>query len=261
MDTLLIAPAATAFDAVSSIASAGIYVIVGLAALAHAPRDARVRVFLTTALAAVIPYCVTAQIWAWGAGPTFSKRTIVLLALSLMTGSLALFHFTQIFPWRRPWIRAHAATLWAGYVAVPLLCAMALAVAAALDDGMGGISRDVAPLIWLALAGILLPVVFVLGVVVPFGGLWSLYKNWQTASKHGIAPARITTWWMLVSQMGGGVLTIVIVPLLHFVAPRGPLAALAAALLFASAVLMPLAFAVGVWKLDVLKLDIDALPQ
>ena len=257
MDTLLSAPTATAFDAVFAIASAGVYTIVALAALAHAPRDSRVRVFLATALAGVMPYCFTAQIWARGAEATFSKPTIGLLVLSLMLGSLALFHFTQVFPWRRPWIRKHATKLWAGYGTVLLLSALAGVLAGALDEGLGAMS----PLLWLVVAAVVLPVLLVLGVVVPFGGLLSLYKSWVTASKHGIAPARIVTWWMLVSQMGGGVLTILVVPLLHLVAPRGPLAAVAAALLFASAALMPLAFAVGVWKLGVLELDIDALPQ
>jgi hypothetical protein len=44
-------------------------------------------------------------------------------------------------------------------------------------------------------------------------------------------------------------------------APAGPWVSIASALLFACAMLMPLAFALGVWRLRVLDLDIDALPQ
>src|SRR5688572_3387539 len=102
MDMMLGAPSATAFDALSSLTSAGIYVIVAFAALAQAPRDPRVRAFLATALAGVAPYYVTAQIWAAGWQATLSKGALVVLALSLLLGSLALFHFTQLFPWRRP---------------------------------------------------------------------------------------------------------------------------------------------------------------
>ena len=71
----------------------------------------------------------------------------------------------------------------------------------------------------------------------------------------------MTTAWMLVSQMGGGVLTILIVPLLHLAAPQGPWVTMASSLLFACVMLMPVTFAVGVWKLGVLGLDIERLPQ
>ena len=262
---LLTVPTATAFDAVSSLASAGIYMIVALAALAHAPRDPRVRVFFATAAAGVVPYCVTAQIWAHGAGRTFSMRTSILLAFSLMIGSLALFHFTQVFPWRRPWIRTHGGKLPIAYLAVALLAVVAAVLLPALDFTSIGEIHNVPDqsdaIVALGLAAILIPIVFVLGVVVPFGGLLSLYNSWRAARAHGVDSARVTTWWMLVSQMGGGVLTILIIPLLRLVASSGPWVAIAAALLFGSAVLMPVAFAVGVWKLGVLELDIDGLPQ
>lgn len=258
-------PSASAFDAVSSLLSAGIYMIVALAALAQAPRDARVRVFAVIAIASVAPYAVTAQIWASGWQAALSKRTIVLLVLSLMVGSLALFHFTQLFPWRRPWIRAHAATLPAGYVAVAALVGAAalLTPSFSLADaaGFGAVSPELGLILGLVLLGIVLPVIFVLGLVVPFAGLLSLYKSWLTARARGIEAARVTTWLMLVSQMGGGVLTILIVPLLHLVAPRGPLVTIASTLLFACAMLMPVAFAIGVWRLGTLDLDIDRLPQ
>jgi len=57
------------------------------------------------------------------------------------------------------------------------------------------------------------------------------------------------------------VLTILIIPLLRLVAPRGPWVTIAAALLFACGLLMPIVFAAGVWKLRVLELEIEALPQ
>jgi hypothetical protein len=271
MDTLFGPPSATAFDAVSSLLSAGVYMIVALAALARAPRDPRVRVFLATAIASVAPYCVTAQIWAWGWQVTLSKGMIVLLALSLMMGSLALFHFTQLFPWRRPWIRAHAPKLWAGYLTVAFLVGLAAVLTPGFDlgasggvgasGGFGAVSPELGLLFALVLLGVFLPVVFVIGLVVPLAGLLSLYKSWQTARARGIGSAQMTTAWMLGSQMGGGVLTILIVPLLHLVAPRGPWVTIASTLLFACAMLMPVAFAIGVWKLDVLGLDIEGLRQ
>jgi hypothetical protein len=104
-------------------------------------------------------------------------------------------------------------------------------------------------------------IVLVLGIVIPCAGLLSLYKSFLAARARGIESAQKTTWMMLVSQLGGGFLTILIVPLMRLAAPEGPWVTLASALLFACAMLMPLAFALGVWRLRVLDLDIDALPQ
>ena len=66
---------------------------------------------------------------------------------------------------------------------------------------------------------------------------------------------------IIVSQLAGGVLAILVIPLLHFVAPSGPWVAIASALLAAFGVLMPLAFAAGIWTFGVLTLDIDDLPS
>jgi len=67
--------------------------------------------------------------------------------------------------------------------------------------------------------------------------------------------------WMLVSQLAGGVLTILVIPLLRLVAPRGPWVTIAAALLFAFGLLMPVAFAAAVWRYRMLDTPADALPQ
>jgi len=261
------APSATAFDALSSLASAGIYVIVALAALAQAPHDSRVRVFLGIALSGIAPYWITAQIWAVGWQSALTKRAIVFVALSLMMGSLALFHFSQVFPWRRPWIRANASRLWAGYVVIPFITLLAAFLTPGFDapgvgaGGFGAVSPGAGVLFFLALIGIAMAFVFVLGIVIPFAALLSLYKSFLAARGRGIESARKTTWMMLVSQLGGGVLTILVVPLMRLAAPAGPWVTIASALLFACAMLMPLAFALGVWRLRVLDLDIDALPQ
>lgn len=271
MDALLQPPVATAFDAISSTASAAIYLAVALAALARAPRDARTRVFLATAVASAAPYLVTALLWARGTSAAFNAPVITLVALSLMMGSLALLHFTQVFPWRRPWIKAHGAWLYAGYVVVPLTVAavwvltreLRAALAGVADAGSGGVgavSAGVSEVTLLVIALGALPVLFVLGVAVPFGGLLSLYKSWKTAVAGGIESARVTTFWMLISQLAGGVLTILIIPLLRLVSPPGPWVTIAAALLFAAGLLMPIAFAAGVWKYRVLDLDPNAAP-
>lgn len=269
MDTLFATPVATIYEVAGAIVSAALYLIVGLAAVARAPRDVRARVFLATGITSAPPYLVTVLLWARGPGAAFTVPVIALVGLSLMLGSLALFHFTQVFPWRRPWIRAHWRWLLAGYVglptamAVPMFMLMAFMVATTriAETGSGGVGAvSVGLPESLVLLLIVLPVLFVLGLVVPFAALFSLYKSWQAARAAGLESARVTTFWILISQMAGGVLTILIIPLLRFVAPIGPWVTIAAALLFAFGLLMPLAFAAGVWKYRVLDLDPDSPP-
>jgi hypothetical protein len=93
------------------------------------------------------------------------------------------------------------------------------------------------------------------GIVLPFASLLSLVASWRAAKMRGIRGARDATLAMLVSQLAGGVLAIIIVPLLHVVLPAGAWTKAATALLFAFGLLMPIAFAAAVWRLDVLLVD------
>jgi len=270
MDSLLLPPSATAFDAVSSLLSAAVYALIGLAALAQAPHDSRVRVFLLVALASVAPYCVTALIWQRGPQALMSKALIVTVALSLMLNALALLHFTQIFPWRRPWIRRHGGWIWAGYAGILAITGVTAFLTPSIDvsaaggfgsGGLGAVSAGMAETLLIVVVLVGIPVLLVLGIATPFAGLVSLFKTWQSARDRNVESARVTTCWMLISQMGGGVLTILVIPLLRIVAPHGPWVTIAAALLFTFSLLMPLAFAAGIWRYRVLDLDPEALPQ
>lgn len=262
MDSLLQAPV-TAFDAVSSFVSASAYLVVGFVAVAHAPRDLRTRIFLAVAVASAAPYGLTTLMWLRGSTAALSRPVVMVTALSLMMGSLALLHFTQVFPWRRPWIRAHSPWVLAGYVVIPFAAAVVAWFTRGIDFGAvtGEAAAGIDIVAALALLGIVMPAIFILGVIMPFAGLFSLYKSWLAAKAAGVDAARLTAFWMLISQMAGGVLTILIIPLLHLVAPTGPWVTIAAALLFGFGLLMPIAFAVGIWKLRVLDLDIDGLPS
>jgi hypothetical protein len=247
------APTASAFDAVTSLLTAALYLAVALGTLAFAPRDLRARLFAVVALTSVAPYAVSARIWQHGSG-AFAKPFVVLLALSLGGGSLALFHFFQVFPWRRPWIRAHARWLYAGYLVVPFATLLAAWVAPERAE-------DVSVEFGIAMLVVGLPSVALIFIVLPFGGLLSLYKSWLAARASAIRSARVATFWMLISQVAGGVLAILIVPALHVIAPVGPLVTTASALVVGFGLLMPLAFAASAWRLHVLDLPIDAPPE
>jgi hypothetical protein len=174
-----------------------------------------------------------------------------------------------VFPWRRPWIRAHGRWLVGGYLLAPIALACPIvafgpivqemaSISSSGSGGLGAVSVGLPES--LVLLVIVLPALFVLGLVVPFAALFSLYKSWLAAKAAGVEAARVTTFWVLISQMAGGVLTILIIPLLHLLAPIGPWVTSAAALLFAFGLLMPLGFAAGVWKYRVLDLDPDSPP-
>jgi hypothetical protein len=137
----------------------------------------------------------------------------------------------------------------------PLVAGMA-AISDTGAGGLGAVSVGIPES--LALLVLVVPALFVVGLVVPFTALLSLYKSWLEAKAARDDAARIPTFWILISQMGGGVLTILIIPLLHLVAPTGPWATIAAVLLFAFGLLMPIAFAAGVWRYKVLERDPDA---
>ncbi|MEO6236476.1 MAG: hypothetical protein ABIQ52_05710 [Vicinamibacterales bacterium] len=266
MDTVLTAPTATVFEAFSGIVAALTYIIVGVVVFARAPHDVRARLFLATGLTAVAPYAVPFIIWTKGAGAALALPVLTLVAVSLVTGSLVLFHFSQTFPWRRPWLRAHARWLYAGYVVLPAMVAAVVPVLKNVFDGLaaadatGAVSVGIAEGLGLVLLLVVLPLVFVAGVVMPCAAIYSLYQTWLAAREAGQEGARVTTYWILASQMAGGVLAVLIIPALRVVAPSGPWLTGAAVLLAAFSLLMPLAFAVGVWKYRVLDLPADDGP-
>jgi hypothetical protein len=275
MDTLLVPPTATTFEMISAVVSAAFYLLVGIAALIRAPKDVRARLFFFTAVASAPAYLATLLLWARGHEAMVQVWVMAAVGLSLMMGSLTLFHFTQVFPWRRPWIRSYWTWLLIGYFVVPFAVALLVSILgpvtvslmASLKEsadtgagGVGAVSADISE--WAGLAILLLgvPVLFVVGLVVPFGALMSLYKTWTETKASGPEAARITTFWILISQMAGGLLAILVIPLLRMVAPSGPWITMAAALLFAFGLLMPIAFAAGVWKYGVLELDPEGPP-
>lgn len=249
----------TTFDAWTGVVSAGLYLLVALAALVREPRDARAQTFFTIAVASVAPYLLPAAMPR--IGPGLMEAAAFATAISLAVGSVALFHFTQVFPVRRPWIESNGVWLGAAYVvlllgaaisAYALLPVIELARQAASTNGSGGlgaVSSGVAALLLL----VLIPTVFVVTIVLPFAALLSLYRSWQDAKKTGRDGARVTTLAILLSQLAGGVLTILVVPMLHLVAPSGAAVMVAATMLFAFGLLFPIAFAVGVWRYGVLE--------
>jgi hypothetical protein len=252
MDTIFPPLTATRFDAVTSAVSAVVYLLVALAALLRAPRDSRTGVFLLVAVTGLAPYLLPA--YAWFRPGAFSKPLVSVLAVSLVLGSLALFHFTQIFPWRRPWIRRYFELLLTGYGLGPPIVLGLIWFAPSQPEQI-----EAAYAVLTVFIG--LPMIFIVGVVLPFAGLLSIYYSVLAARAAGLEQVRRPLMGILISQLAGGVLAILIIPLLHFIAPSGPWVTIAAALLFGFGLVMPTAFAAAVWKFRLLDLDINGLPS
>lgn len=250
MDGLLQPQSTTVFDAAASALSLTVYLAVAIAALARAPRDVRARTFLAVALTSAVPYALSPLQW-WKGTAVYTPAIIAATAVSFALGSAALFHFTQVFPRRRPWIRAHATWLVAAYALPPAPIAtiawfvgtvtqQVAALDAAGSGGLGAVS-DTGLIAIVVLLSV--PLVVLVGVVLPFCGVLSLFKSWQEAKQDGNEPARLVTLRMLISQMGGGVLAVLVLPLLHLIGVGPPWSAVVAALTYACALIMPLAYA------------------
>jgi hypothetical protein len=253
MDTVFPPLTATRFDAVTSAVSAAAYLLVALTALLRAPRDSRTGVFLLVAVTGLAPYLLPAYAW-FRPGSAFTKPLVSVLAVSLVLGSLALFHFTQLFPWRRPWIRRYFEVLLTGYGLGPLIVLGLIWFAPQQAEEIQASYAVLTVFIGL-------PTLVIVGIVLPFAGLLSLYYSVLAARAAGLEQARLSLVGILISQLAGGVLAILIIPLLHVVAPAGPWVTIASGLLFGFGLVMPIAFAAAVWKFRLLDLDINDLPS
>jgi hypothetical protein len=238
-------PTVTAFDAAASAGSLLVYGGVALAAIGRAPEDARARAFLLVALASAVPYALSPLQW-WKGTDVYTPGVIALTSGAFTVGAIALFHFTQVFPNRRPFIAVHFRWILAAYLLLPLpVAALAWMVAALLvqssantGGGLGAIPVNAALLVLL-----LIPAIVIVGVLLPLAGMLSLFRSWDEAKKDARRRERSATEWMLVSQLGGGVLAILVVPMLHVIGIGPPWSAAIAALSYAFALLLPMAFA------------------
>src|SRR5689334_9094339 len=121
--TNLPAPNFTAVDGITQGTAAIAYLAIGIVAWLRAPRDIRTRVFLAFSLANLIVFGVPTFWWLRGLtdpaklpGPATAA---VMAALGV--GALLLFHFTQIFPRRRQWIREAGQQMTIAYGLVPIV--------------------------------------------------------------------------------------------------------------------------------------------
>jgi hypothetical protein len=188
---------------------------------------------------------VPAAAWLAGiADITMLPRGVFLaLFVAMAAGAILLFHFCQVFPWRRPWIERHGKTLAAAYAVAPLATA-ALVVSA--PASVSEISYGYAA----AILGVGVPLVLVLTVALPVGGIVSLVKSYRDARSPADRPMRTPLVWLLVSQIAGGTIALIFAPVLATVVP-GDAPRLALTLVsWVFGLMTPFAFALGMARLN-----------
>lgn len=99
-------PELSPLEAVLQMSASLVYLSVAVAAVGQAPRDRRTQVFLAFAIVSAVAFAVPVFGWYLGVKDLLAMRRVplALMLTALAEGALLLFHFSQIFPRRRPWI-------------------------------------------------------------------------------------------------------------------------------------------------------------
>ncbi len=246
------APAFTVIDALTQALAAACYVIVGVGAWLRARTDIRTRVFLAFSLANLVVFGVPTAVWIRGGSDPAKMpvgATAVVMA-GLGVGALLLFHFTQVFPRRRPWIRTSGVQMAIAYALTPVAIAGLVRFAPATMAALG-------PPYLLAIIVFGFPLMVLLGLVLPVAAIVSLSRSHREAQASGALHLKKVIELVLISQVGGGVLAVVFAPVLTIVAPDSASRLLLTVAIWALGLLTPLAFAAAVWKYDVLAVSPD----
>ncbi|MEO8078028.1 MAG: hypothetical protein ABI818_17000 [Acidobacteriota bacterium] len=250
--TTLPAPVFTSLDGVTQLVTAICYLAVGAAAWLHAKHDIRTQVFLAFSIANAIVLGLPTYWWLRGTtDPTqWPPLTAAIVMSGVGVAALVLFHFSQVFPRRRPWLRTSGAQIPAAYCIAPIATAALVWFAPSSADRLS------VPYI-LALIVFGFPLLVLLGIVLPVAAMTSLVRSYRDIHREGLTRLKRPIEGILVSQIGGGTLTIVFAPVLARVAPNSAVETSLTLLIGILGLLTPVAFAAAVWKYDVLSLATD----
>lgn len=237
-------PVPGALDVVTAVLLAAAYLAAGLYGLTRSPGDIRARTFFALAVVNAV----------FGFLPLggFDRATVVGAICVGAVGSAVLFHFAMVFPWRQRWFRTRSAWMPALYV-VPAL------VVLALNWYTPAAAEDLTPVDLLVLAGVSIPFLILIAVVLPLAAMVALFGNIRRARRRGVRAAYVPTLAIFISELGGGLLAAILGALLQSAGYGRTVVAAVTVAVFALNVVAPLAFAVGVGYYHVLSLDPDAI--
>ena len=166
---------------------------------------------------------------------------------ALGVGTLLLFHFTQVFPGRRPWIKNSGAQMAIAYALIPL------AIVGLLRFMPDSADKVTVPYI-LALLVFGFPLLVLLVFVLPVAGIVSLFRSYRDVRESPHAYLKGPLEWILLSQIAGGTLAILFAPVLAVLAPNSLLLSVLTVLIWALGLMTPIAFAIAVFRFNVLAL-------
>jgi len=249
---LSVLPALTGLNALTQGLGGVWYLLVGVGAWLYRRGDARTRLFLFVALANAVVFAIPTIAWLRGfTDPSQISRGVgagFVAALGL--GALLLFHFSQVFPIRRPWIRNAGPQLWIAYALVPAVVAgLAWSMPADLEHVTNGYV--------IALLVFGFPLLVLLGIVLPVVAILSLIRSHRDMTAAGLSRVKRPIEWLLISQIGGGTLSVVFAPVFQVLAPNSLANGGLTIAIWVLGLLTPAAFAAAVWKYDVLSLKAE----
>lgn len=256
---MLTMPQLTVFDAVTELIAAAVYLAVGAAALAQAPRDERTRVFGALGVVNAIAFCIPAAAWFLGVQDplVFNRLPLALMLAALSAAAVLMFHFSQVFPRRRPWITTSGLQLPIAYALTPIVVAL-------LVTWWPRTAAEVTTKFGMVFVVFGFPLMVLLGLVLPVASvvsfLRSLREAGHPAAREGprgddtgtVPDARPAIAGILVSQLVGGALGLLVLGPLHAVAPDSVAVLVIALAVWLLGLLTPLAYAAAIWKYRVL---------
>ena len=264
-------PELTAFDAVTQLIAAAVYLSVGVAALAHAPRDERTRVFAAFSVMQASAVCIMAAGWFLGEEDplAFNRVPLALVLTALSLSAILMFHFSQVFPRRRPWIIASGPQLPIAYVLTPI-------VVFTLVTSWPSSPAQATTKFGMVFVVFGFPLMVLLGLVLPIASIVSLLYSLREAAptrvdprpaEHGVtneevnaqrkaaapaAGARVPLAGIILSQLAGGALSVLVLGPLTVAAPESVAVVVVATAVWLLGLLTPAAYAAGVWKYGLL---------
>lgn len=250
--TTLPAPVFTRLNGVTQGIAAACYLAIGTAAWLRARHDIRTQVFFAFSLANLVVLGVPTVWWLRGASdPTkVPVGAFAAVMAGLGVGALLLFHFTQVFPRRRPWIRTSGIQMAIAYCLAPVAIAGLVWFVPASAESL------TTPYI-LAVIVFGLPLMVLLGIVLPVTAMVSLIRSYRDIQQQGLTHLKRPMEWILISQIAGGTLAIVFAPVLAVLAPNSLTQSVLTLTIWALGLLTPIAFAAAVWKYNVLATSAD----
>ena len=246
-------PELTVVDVTMQLIVAAVYLAVGAAGLAFRPRDERTRVFLALAVMNALGSSIPTMGWFLGVKDAlaFNRVPLSIMLSALSLGALLLFHFSQIFPRRRPWIRASGPQLPIAYAATPFVVFL-------LVRWWPQTQAQATPLFGLAFLVFGFPLMVLLGLVLPVASIVAFLRSFREAiGTRGLPDPRPPIAGILMSQLAGGALALLVVAPLQAVAAGSWALTFANITVWLLSLLTPVAYAAGVWKYRVLEIPID----